>query len=116
MLVGKKTNNIGEQGIIYVPYILTEHTDKSLNSYNDFKDNYNRQRLNCPVCGHTTYTSTLMGYTLNWDDKDNYMDLNRCVCTNCGDNHTFHERINITGNRKRKINKIKRLIKNNKIL
>lgn len=30
------------------------------------------------------------------DRKDEYKDLNRCVCSNCGDVHTTHDRVSYT--------------------
>ena len=33
------------------------------------------------------------GYILNSDKRDEYKDLNNCVCTECGDRHTAHERV-----------------------
>ena len=86
----KKVEN---QGIIYVPYVMKEHTDESLKEYNEFKSEYKKQHKFCPKCGSESPSTTLMGYIVNWDKKEEYKDLNRCVCQECGDVHTTHERV-----------------------
>ena len=64
--------------------------------YINFIDNdeeYHKQHKYCPKCGGEQHTTTHVGYVLNWDKKDEYKDLNRCVCTKCGDNHSAHDRL-----------------------
>lgn len=39
------------------------------------------------------YYTTLVGYILYIDKKEEYKDLNNCTCLDCHDNHTMHERI-----------------------
>jgi len=57
-----------------------------------FKE-YHRKHKLCPKCGSDSCTSTLAGYTYVAGEEDKYMDLNDCTCSNCGDHHTTHERV-----------------------
>jgi phenolic acid decarboxylase len=83
-----------EQGIIYVPWVIKDHTEESLKEYNDFMEVYHEQHKFCPNCGcEGNYSFTLMGYMLNMDKKDEYKDLNICNCQKCKNTHTFHERV-----------------------
>jgi hypothetical protein len=63
--------------------------------YDEFMKMYNKEHKVCPKCGSNKHTSTLMGYIFDNSKPDEYKDLNRCQCTNCGDQHTCHERISI---------------------
>jgi ribosomal protein S27AE len=83
----------GKQGYVLAPYILGEHTEESSKQYDLFMKEYHKQHKYCPKCGGEQHTTTLVGYVLNWDKKDEYKDLNRCVCTKCGDNHSTHDRL-----------------------
>ena len=83
----------GKQGYILAPYILGEHTEESSKQYDMFMKEYHKKHKYCPKCGCEQHTTTLVGYILNWDKKDEYKDLNRCVCTKCGDNHSAHDRV-----------------------
>lgn len=38
------------------------------------------------------YRTTLTGFIFDHENKDEYKDLNDCIC-NCGDKHVFHDRI-----------------------
>jgi len=80
-------------GIIHMPYIIGEHTEESLKEYRKFMDKYHKEHECCPKCGNTGHSSTLMGYVLVDGEEDQYKDLNRCVCTNCKDGHSTHDRI-----------------------
>jgi len=86
-----------EKGYIFAPYICVdicvEHTEESSIQYDEFMEEYNKQHECCPKCGATEYTSTLVGYVLNWDKKDEYKDMNRCECMKCGDKHSAHDRV-----------------------
>lgn len=79
-------------GVVYVPYVLSEHTEESVEEYNDFMREYHAKHKHCPKCGCTEHTSSLLGYVLYSDRKDEYKDMNRCRCTNCGDTHITHDR------------------------
>jgi transcription elongation factor Elf1 len=56
---------------------------------------YHKEHEVCPKCGHKQHSTTLIGYPLFSDKREEYKDLNSCVCSNCGDKHTAHERISI---------------------
>lgn len=85
----------GKQGYIYVPYIIGTHTEESLKEYNEFMAEYHKKHAVCPKCGSDKYVTTLMGYMLDSNKKEEYKDLNGCVCVKCGDVHTAHEMISI---------------------
>lgn len=84
----------GDQpGYILAPFKLVDHTLETLNHYRALMDQYREQHKYCPKCGHDSHTTTLMAYILNTDKPENYKDLNKCVCSKCGDIHTTHDRI-----------------------
>lgn len=83
----------GKQGYILVPYILGEHTEESSKRYDEYMNEYHKQHKYCPKCGGVQHTSTLVGYVLNLDKKDEYKDMNRCECMKCGDKHSVHDRV-----------------------
>jgi len=57
-------------------------------------DIYESEHKLCPNCGSDgSYSMTLKGYILNFDKKEEYKDLNICTCSECGNSHTFHERV-----------------------
>jgi predicted nucleic-acid-binding Zn-ribbon protein len=58
-----------------------------------FRTEYDLNHKYCPKCGSEEYFTTLVGFILNMDKKEEYKDLNTCECSNCGDTHTGHERI-----------------------
>lgn len=60
----------------------------------NFKKDYYKNHLLCPICLSKEHTSTLMSFVLNYDDKENFKDLNKCHCENCGNVHFVHDRIN----------------------
>jgi len=81
------------KGCVFMPYVLREHTEESLKQYKDFMKTYSKQHKYCPKCGSTEHISTLVGYPLIWDKKEEYKNLNICKCTKCGDKHSRHDRI-----------------------
>lgn len=83
----------GKQGYVLAPYILGEHTEESSKQYSEFMREYHNKHKYCPKCGGEQHTTTLVDYILNWDKKNEYKDMNRCVCTKCGDNHSTHDRV-----------------------
>jgi hypothetical protein len=83
----------GKQGYILAPYILGEHTEESSKQYDEFMKEYHKQHKYCPKCGGEQHTTTLVGYVLNWDKKEEYKDMNRCECMECGDKHSAHDRV-----------------------
>ena len=91
--IGKKKITNMEAGIVYLPYIMQEHTVESFREYNEFMDGYKKKHKYCPECGGTSYSTTLVGYILNMDKQDEYKDENTCTCSVCGNRHTEHERV-----------------------
>jgi DNA-directed RNA polymerase subunit M/transcription elongation factor TFIIS len=80
---------------VFLPYIMGSHTEESLKEYNDFMEEYENKHQYCPKCGSDDCITTLVGYILNRDKKEEYKDLNICTCMKCGDKHTFHDRVEI---------------------
>ena len=39
-----------KEGIVYLPYIMVEHTDESLKEYKKFMTEYERKHKYCPKC------------------------------------------------------------------
>lgn len=85
-----------ESGAVFVPYIISAHTQESLIQYNDFMKSYHNLHKCCPKCGDIKHTSTLMGFPLHWEKKEEYRDLNSCSCLECGDVHSMHDRTPFT--------------------
>jgi predicted nucleic-acid-binding Zn-ribbon protein len=56
----------------------------------------------CPKCGYKSHSSTLMGYIFNTAKPD--QAIFRCICSNCGDTHTYQDRISTQEFRERKLN------------
>jgi hypothetical protein len=83
----------GKQGYILVPYILAKYSEKSSIEYDNFMKNYRKQHECCPKCGSKQHNTTLVGYVLNMDKKDDYKDMNDCKCIICGDKHSCHDRV-----------------------
>lgn len=54
---------------------------------------YRKKHKFCPACGSDNYSTTLAAYVLIEGQEDKYKDLNRCVCNQCGDKHTVHDRV-----------------------
>jgi len=69
--------------------IFLEHDIKARQLRKEYRDDH----ALCPKCGSEGHTSTLAGFILDTDHPEQYKDLNNCVCYNCGDRHTTHERI-----------------------
>ena len=80
---------------IYAPYILGEHSKKSSKEYDKFMKQYDLEHKCCPKCGSEKHVTTLVGYPLDMDKKEEYKDLNSCVCSVCGDKHSIHDRLSI---------------------
>jgi hypothetical protein len=78
-------------GVIFVPWVLQDSTGKPNPEYDEFMKAYHEMHSICPKCGHDKHSVTLMGYPLDMNNKEDYKDLNVCVCAACGDRHTVHE-------------------------
>lgn len=83
----------GKEGYILAPYILGEHSEESAKQYDEFMKKYHKQHKYCPKCGGEQHTTTLVGYVLDWDKKEEYKDMNICECMKCGDKHSTHDRV-----------------------
>ncbi len=81
-----------QRGIIYAPFIMVQASENSRPEYDNFMKEYDLKHASCPKCGHHECTSTLVGYALDMDNKEDYKDLNKCVCQRCGNVHTMHDR------------------------
>ena len=55
--------------------------------------NYMAEHKLCPKCGSTKHRSTCVFYRIDLDNVEEYQDINRCTCTDCGDIHTTHDRV-----------------------
>lgn len=89
----KETNEFGN---MYVEKVCLECTEKHIEShkkYNEFMNKYKVAHSACPKCGDLKYTTTLVSYFFDSNKSDEYKDLNRCVCANCGNNHVVHDRV-----------------------
>jgi len=82
-----------KEGYILVPYIIAEHSEESLKDYHEFMAVYKKAHEVCPKCGSTSHSTTFMGYIMDSSKRDEYKDLNNCVCSECKDLHTMHDRI-----------------------
>ncbi len=94
------TNLIDENGnefilspYVYVPYLIVESDERNTEA-EDFKKDYNNKHKLCPKCKSENCTQTLVGYILDMSKKEEYKDKNICVCCDCEDAHTVHERVN----------------------
>jgi transcription elongation factor Elf1 len=68
-------------------------TKEQFKEFDDFMYEYYKEHSHCPKCGSKKYKNTLRGYDFFLDRKEEYKDLNTCICGDCGDVHTLHERI-----------------------
>jgi len=93
-------------------YICSKESDKFSHKYSDkvclecdamfvehdikadkLRKKYSDNHALCPKCGSEGHTTTLAGYIFDVEHPELYKDLNHCVCSNCGNHHTAHERI-----------------------
>ena len=86
-----------ESGIVYmnyIPVIVPSGSDYlGKKEYDDFMKQYYKDHEYCPTCGSNKYSTTYVTYILHMDDNAMYKDLNRCICSDCGDRHTRHDRV-----------------------
>lgn len=64
---------------------------KSNKESDDFWKQYHENHKRCPNCGGERYSSTLVAYILNMDDKENYKDKNHIECVACGFKGITHD-------------------------
>jgi hypothetical protein len=58
-----------------------------------FYEEYYSLHKCCPNCGSEDYMGTLMDMEFYIGKMDDYKDINRCTCEQCGDTHIYHDRI-----------------------
>lgn len=103
-LVGYKDESSKESGVIfanYTPVIESNGIEFLMQERREYKKVLKEYHLNhalCPKCGAKGHSTTYMGYIINTAKKDEYKDLNRCVCSECGDVHTTHDRVKLNDN------------------
>jgi hypothetical protein len=72
--------------------MVIDFNKQSIESDN-FKKEYHEKHKLCPKCGAVQHSTTLVDYILYLDKKEEYKDLNSCVCSECGDKHKEYDRI-----------------------
>lgn len=85
-------NEITTKSHRFVEPVCLECDNKMLAS-DRLRKQYHESHKCCPKCGSESHSSTLVGYIFNAEHPEAYKDLNSCVCSNCGDRHTCHERL-----------------------
>ena len=83
LVISKKLNDDITPGIIYAPFVLQTRTESNP-EYDKFMKKYHREHSCCPTCGSNNLRTTLMGYPLHMDRKEDYKDLNAVTCEKCG--------------------------------
>jgi len=81
---------------ILIEFEKTTYNIKNKNmskEYDDFMEEYRKKHEVCPKCGSDKFITTLVGYVLYMNKKEEYKDLNECECVKCGHDCTYHERI-----------------------
>jgi hypothetical protein len=68
-------------------------TEEPSKKYKEFVNEYHKKHKCCPKCGGENHTTTLMGFTLIVGKEEEYKDLNKCQCSDCGNIHTVHDRV-----------------------
>ena len=97
-IVSKSKGN-NESGVVFAEYVpviggdVFEFLSDERKEYEKVIKQYHLDHARCPKCGSVSHSTTYVGYILHMDRKDEYKDLNKCVCSNCGDVHTTHDRV-----------------------
>jgi hypothetical protein len=78
-----------------VCYDCANKHHQSEQKYTSFMNQYRKDHALCPKCKNSCHYSTLVSFAYNTDKPEEYKDLNKCVCSKCGDKHIGHERISI---------------------
>ena len=91
---------MSDDGIVlcnYIPVIMTKNevSVRSRDEYHVFMETYKKKHALCPKCGAINYSTTYVGYILHLDSKEEYKDLNKCKCSECGHSHSTHDRIEL---------------------
>ena len=72
---------------------IEEMLRESRIKYDAFMKEYNTKHKLCPKCKSKIYIATLAGYIFNSEYSEDYKNLNKCTCGECGNVHTYHERV-----------------------
>ncbi len=97
MVINSRYSTVDLKNEINLPsegkYYSNINSTKINTEYDEFMEQYHFNHECCPVCNDTSCRSTLVGYVLDMNKKEEYKDLNRCICSKCGNTHTTHDRI-----------------------
>ena len=63
------------------------------NDYDEFMEWYENEHALCPKCGSSEYSTTLVGFLVDFNNLEDYKDLNTCVCVDCKNRHKRHDRV-----------------------
>jgi hypothetical protein len=78
---------------------MKEYIIKYDKKYNHIKslfyEEYKKLHMCCPECGSLKYNKTLLGTILYLDKMNEYKDINKCICLECGNIHIYHDRVDI---------------------
>ena len=66
-------------------------TWKSMKKSDDFRNEYHEKHKRCPICGGEHYSSTLIAYVLDMNNKESYKDKNHIECLGCGYKGIVHD-------------------------
>ena len=61
--------------------------------YEEFMEWYENEHALCPKCGSSEYSTTLVGFNLDFNNLEDFKDLNNCTCIDCNDTHKRHSRV-----------------------
>ena len=93
LVVSGSKNPLENNGHVYLPFVMQEHTDESLKDYKAFMDSYSLKHKFCPKCKtDAPHNTTLVSFPMYSDRREEYKDLNHCFCIKCKSSHTTHER------------------------
>ena len=57
------------------------------------RDEYYNNHRSCPKCGYEYSSQTLIAYTFDLNNPQDFRDENECVCCKCKDIHIVHDRV-----------------------
>lgn len=93
-MYGKQKKVTYEEFLPELDKMVIDFNQQSIDN-DKFKKEYHEKHKLCPKCGALQHSTTLAGYILNPNKKEEYKDLNDCVCSKCGNRHTEHDRISV---------------------
>jgi hypothetical protein len=89
-IVKKLNDDDTVPGIIYAPFVLQQRTETDP-EYDKFMKKYHRSHACCPNCGSNKMRTSLKGYALHMDHKEDYKDINSVYCEKCGYKGISHD-------------------------